>query len=153
MTADLWSFATTLYAKPGVEAACLIQQDAGADVCLLLCGLWLDSHGTPHDADSQAQLLQIAETWQHEVVEPLRALRQAWRTPAQQDPALADLRLRVKQLELDAEREQLLRLQAHARSWLQKHGSQQRDWLDALAIADSQPSRDSREQLYAASLA
>ncbi|MCK1787400.1 TIGR02444 family protein, partial [Pseudomonas sp. TNT11] len=38
MCADLWSFALSTYARPGVEAACLRLQEQGADVCLLLCG-------------------------------------------------------------------------------------------------------------------
>ncbi|TBU82984.1 TIGR02444 family protein [Pseudomonas daroniae] len=152
MTADLWDFATTLYARPGVEAACLTQQDAGTDVCLLLCGLWLDRLGTPHNGEFEAQLRQIAAHWQRDVVKPLRALRQAWRTSAQQDPALADLRQRVKQLELDAEREQLLRLEALAQSWPQQPSSGQRDWLDALASVASAPAVEAREHLYGASL-
>lgn len=43
MHTDLWNFALHLYARPGVEAACLALQDEGADVCLLLCGAWLEA--------------------------------------------------------------------------------------------------------------
>ena len=45
MCADLWSFALSTYARPGVEAACLRVQEQGADVCLLLCGAWLEQRG------------------------------------------------------------------------------------------------------------
>ena len=45
MPTDLWDFAQRLYARPGVESACLHLQEAGADVCLLLCGAWLERHG------------------------------------------------------------------------------------------------------------
>ncbi|UCJ17334.1 TIGR02444 family protein [Pseudomonas sp. MM211] len=152
MTTDLWSFATTLYTKPGVEAACLTQQDAGTDVCLLLCGLWMDRRGTPHDGDFETQLRRVATQWQHDVVTPLRALRQIWRTPAQQDSALAELRQRVKQLELDAEREQLMRLEAMAQGRARQPSSHQHAWLDALAATSSAPAAAAREHLYGASL-
>jgi len=132
MSADLWTFATTLYARPGVEAACLELQAAGADVCLVLCGLWLDSRGVAYDPEREAQLRRLAEPWQREVVVPLRRLRQQWRQPARQDPALDALRQQVKQLELAAEREQLHRLQALAATWPQQAGKPQGAWLRAL---------------------
>lgn len=132
MSADLWTFATTLYARPGVEAACLELQAAGADVCLVLCGLWLDSRGVGHDPDREGQLRHIAEPWWQEVVKPLRALRQAWREAASQDAALNALRKQVKQLELEAEREQLARLQALAQTWPQQAGKHLNAWLQAL---------------------
>ena len=133
MTADLWTFATTVYARPGVETACLELQDTGADVCLLLCGLWLDHRGVAHDEARERQLRQLATPWQCEVVMPLRALRQQWRHAAQQDSALNALRQQLKQLELDAEREQLQHLQALTQGWpktIQEHAPQ---WLQALA--------------------
>lgn len=133
MSPDLWTFATTLYARPGVEAACLELQAAGADVCLLLCGLWLDSRGVAHNAEREAQLRRIAEPWQREVVKPLRALRQGWREAAGEDSALSGLRERVKQLELEAEREQLERLQALAEGWAQQPSDQDRRWLDVFS--------------------
>lgn len=141
MSPDLWTFATTLYARPGVEAACLELQAAGADVCLLLCGLWLDSRGVAHDAEREAQLRRIAEPWQREVVKPLRALRQGWRQAAGQDSALSGLRERVKQLELEAEREQLGRLHALAEGWAQKRGDQDRRWLDVFSPAGQPEAR------------
>lgn len=141
MSPDLWIFATTLYARPGVEAACLELQAAGADVCLLLCGLWLDSRGVTHDAEREAQLRQIAELWQREVVKPLRALRQGWREAAGEDSALSGLRERVKQLELEAEREQLERLQALAEGWGHKPSDQDRRWLDVLSPAGQSEAR------------
>lgn len=139
MTADLWSFATTLYARPGVEAACLELQDAGADVCLLLCGLWLDRRAVAHAPDRENQLRQLATPWQQDIVKPLRTLRQAWRTSAQQDSTLAELRQRVKQLELDAEREQLLRLQNCCLTWpTQADVTKPNTWLDALSPMKAQ---------------
>ncbi|CDM38827.1 hypothetical protein PPSAL_0210 [Ectopseudomonas oleovorans] len=42
---DLWNFALELYARAGVEQACLELQDTGSDVCLLLTGAWLQRRG------------------------------------------------------------------------------------------------------------
>jgi len=134
MSADLWTFATTLYARPGVEAACLELQAAGADVCLVLCGLWLDSRGVAQSDEREAQLRALATTWQHGVVAPMRALRQVWRDAAADDAELADLRQRLKQLELDAERTQLERLQGLSSAW-PADGPARWTWLDALAVA------------------
>jgi len=39
---DFWEFSLNVYARPGVEQACLaLQEQAGADVNLLLFSLWL----------------------------------------------------------------------------------------------------------------
>ncbi|SHM32696.1 TIGR02444 family protein [Phytopseudomonas punonensis] len=153
MSADLWTFATTLYAKPGVEAACLALQDAGADVCLVLCGLWLDQRGAAHSAEREVQLRQIAQGWQHEVIEPIRTLRRSWRAAAMGDAALATLRKRLQQLELDAEREQLQRLQAHSASWRGSAGTHLRRWLDALTPRGAITTQNASDRLHTARLA
>ncbi|MCP6135296.1 TIGR02444 family protein, partial [Klebsiella pneumoniae] len=62
-------------------------------------------------------LRDIAEPWQREVVGPLRALRQQWRTAAHEDATLASLRDQVKALELEAEKTLLARLQACSQQW------------------------------------
>ena len=45
MCTDLWNHALALYARPGVEEACLGVQALGGDVCLLLCATWLQARG------------------------------------------------------------------------------------------------------------
>lgn len=132
MCADLWSFALSTYARPGVEAACLNLQEQGADVCLLLCGAWLEQRGVALEPGRIEALEQLAGPWRKTVVEPLRQLRVQWRTMAQQDPSLAALRERVKALELEAERELLARLEALALAWPTGEVSQQ-SWLEGLA--------------------
>ena len=72
MCADLWSFALSTYARTGVEAACLRLQEQGADVCLLLCGAWLERRGVALTLERTQALRQIAEPWQSQVVEPDR---------------------------------------------------------------------------------
>ncbi len=131
MSSDLWSFATALYARPGVEAACLSLQQQGADVCLLLCAAWLQQQNvvcTPERVDA---LGAIAGPWQQDVVTPIRQLRQGWREAAAHDKALMALREQVKVLELHAEQQQLKRLQQATSSW--PTGEAGGDWLTAVA--------------------
>ena len=135
MCADLWSFALSTYARPGVEAACLRLQEQGADVCLLLCGAWLEQRGVAAAPERVLALQQLARPWRTQVIEPLRQVRVQWRVMAQQDQPLAALRERIKALELEAERELLTRLDALAQAWSIGEGQQQ--WLEGLAAEDA----------------
>ena len=137
MCADLWSFALSTYARPGVEAACLRLQEQGADVCLLLCGAWLEQRAVAVKAERIQALKQIAEPWQAKVVEPLRRVRMQWRAMAQQDEDLAGLRERVKALELEAERQLLARLETLARMWPTGEAMGHKQWLEELAAEDA----------------
>ena len=137
MCADLWSFALSTYARPGIEAACLRLQAQGADVCLLLCGAWLEQRGVALTAERLQALKQLAGPWQAQVVEPLRQVRTQWRGVAKQDELLAGLRERVKALELDAERVLLTRLQALAHTWPSAEVMSQQRWLERLAAEDA----------------
>ena len=139
MPSDLWDFAQRLYGRPGVERACLQLQEAGADVCLLLCGAWLQQRGVACTPARQAHLQAIAQPWQTEVISPLRQLRQNWRTAAQQQTPLATLRERLKELELDAEQQLLLALQACAHDWARASESAVPAWLEALAGTNADP--------------
>ena len=137
MNADLWSFALTTYARPGVEAACLRLQEQGADVCLLLCGAWLEQRAVAVTTERLQALRQIARPWRTQVIEPLRRVRTQWRGMAQQDEDLAGLRERVKALELDAERQLLARLEALAQSWPAGDTMDPQLWLEGLAAEDA----------------
>lgn len=138
MADDLWRFALTLYARPGVEAACLDAQARGADVCLLLAGAWLGRRGVDCDPQRVAALKALTRPWRDSVVAPLRGLRQGWRDAARDDPELAALRERVKALELEAERVLLQRLAHCADDWPADVAGDATDavvrtWLEALA--------------------
>jgi uncharacterized protein (TIGR02444 family) len=136
MPTDLWRFAEALYQRPGVEAACLLLQTQGADVCLLLCAAWLERQNLTCTNERTEALRSLAHPWQQRVVLPLRQLRQHWREQAQSDNALGQLREQLKQLELDAEREQLKRLAARTQDWSDSGTGAPLDWLERLA---SQP--------------
>ena len=133
MCADLWSFALSTYARPGVEAACLHLQERGADVCLLLCGAWLEARGVAPVAERLEALQQLARPWRQQVVEPLRQLRVQWRDLAQLDDQLETLRTGVKTLELEAERALLTRLEQLAQGWPKDGARGQYGWLEGLA--------------------
>ena len=133
MPTDLWRFAEALYQRPGVEAACLLLQTQGADVCLLLCAAWLERRQIICTDERCDALRNIAQPWQQQVVVPLRQLRQSWREQAQSDHALAQLREQIKQLELTAEREQLERLAACTQDWSSHATNAPLNWLEKLA--------------------
>lgn len=132
MHTDLWDHALALYARPGVETACLDLQAQGGDVCLLLCATWLQARGVAV-LDERAQALrEVAEPWQRDVVAPLRSLRQQWRVAAQDDAQLTVLREQVKGLELQAEKSLLERLQDCVRQWPADSHEPTGDWLAQL---------------------
>jgi uncharacterized protein (TIGR02444 family) len=135
MPSDLWSFAQRLYGRPGIEHACLQLQSAGADVCLLLCACWLQQSAQAYSPERCQQLQNLAQPWQQQVITPLRQLRQNWRAAAQQQPELAVLREQVKALELEAERQLLMQLQACAEAWPALDAGAAGDWLTPLADA------------------
>ena len=153
MSDDVWSYALKLYARPGVEAACLSLQEGGADVCLLLASAWLGSTGVTFSPSRMSALECAAREWREEVIVPLRSLRQRWRDPAKQDAGLAPLRERIKQVELEAEKVLLGRLEAVARGWPQGEAQELVYWLDAAVVEGGGLRRDALETLrIAASL-
>ena len=104
----LWRYACTLYAAPGVAAACIrLQDEAGCDVNLLLLAAWL---GVARRAALTRQDLAAApgHDWQLDVITPLRAARRAAGNGAK------GFYERLKQLELEAEQIRLAALFAWA---------------------------------------
>lgn len=147
MPSALWSFTLDFYARPGVEQACLALQANGANVCMVLCGVWLESRGVACTTQRIMQIGQLATPWHNEVVRPLRDLRTQWRDAAQQDAALSTLRSNVKALELEAERSLLLRLEALADGWPEGDARNAGDWLKGLAEGSAAENRDALQVL------
>lgn len=150
MSSDLWSFSLALYARPGVEQACLQLQSAGANVCLLLCGAWLGQRGVTCNEQRLQQLRNVVDPWDADVVRPLRALRTQWKNAAAHDDELRALREQVKSLELEAERHLLLRLERAAQRWPQDEASDQSTWLEGAAANAAHLNRDALHQLRVA---
>jgi len=154
MQTDLWNYCLNLYARPGVEQACLHLQDQGLDVCVLLCAAWLEARGVACDEVRLGQLNACAGPWQREVVQPLRQVRTHWREAAAHDDALAALRIQVKALELEAERTLLRRLESVTQGWAQTQSqSQSQDtcaWLQKVADDAGYPDCDALHTLRVA---
>lgn len=109
----LWDFALALYAKPGVETACLtLQEEAGLDVCEVLFHCWLYSCGLEAQLPAVVRQREQRLQWQGSVTEVLRGLRRALKDSAALSESITALRETIKQAELMAERENLQRWQA-----------------------------------------
>ncbi|WP_213937881.1 TIGR02444 family protein [Pseudomonas sp. dw_612] len=150
MSADLWSFSLGTYARPGVEERCLQLQSAGANVCLLLCGLWLEQRGVSCDEQRLQQLFRVAGPWDVNVVRPLRTLRQQWKAAAVDDAGLNALREQIKTLELESERHLLLQLERTAQGWPQSETTERSAWLEGVAAGAANLDRDALHQLRVA---
>jgi uncharacterized protein (TIGR02444 family) len=150
MSSDLWSFSLTTYARPGVEQACLKLQATGVNVCLLLCAAWLGERGIACNAQRLQQLRNAADSWDADVVQPLRALRTQWKVAATEDAGLRTLREQVKTLELEAERHLLERLEQSARNWPQDEATDLSAWLEGVTADAAHLDRDVLHQLHVA---
>jgi uncharacterized protein (TIGR02444 family) len=104
---DFPSFAETLYARAGVEAACLDLQDRrGLDVPVLLHACWLGSRSRILRAAETAGVVWKTMPWRNEVVRPLRRVRRRLKAGLQNMPKeLSEpVRHQVKIAEMAAER-------------------------------------------------
>jgi uncharacterized protein (TIGR02444 family) len=106
-----WVFALRLYARPEVAKALLLLQDrAGADVCVMLFALFIarTQRAVVDDADIADLDAAIAD-WRREVIWPLRSLRRRLRRGPSPAPAAATHALlqRIKAAEIDAEQIEL----------------------------------------------
>src|SRR5208282_5489661 len=71
-----WRFSLRFYALPGVAPACLVLQDeAKADVNLMLYLFFLATQKRALTRDEIASLDKMISSWRVEVVQPLRELR------------------------------------------------------------------------------
>jgi uncharacterized protein (TIGR02444 family) len=100
-------FALTLYGSDGVADACLhLQNRHDLDVNLVLLAAFIGAERRQRLTTSSLEAARAAvDAWHHEVVRPLRAVRQRLKTgpaPAPDD-ATARLRRQVQQVEIDAE--------------------------------------------------
>lgn len=132
---SLWEFALSLYACPGVEAACLrLQDNAGMDVCELLWSCWLEHHGLTLADDVEQRLSQV-RAWQRDMTYPLRRQRRVLKAAVNATPELAQLRLTIKNAELLAEQEALRQLQqlAHQEQTIRQLQHSDAPWIIRIA--------------------
>lgn len=104
MGTPFWTFSLAFYREPEVAEACLACQDeAGADVNLILFMLWQASRGMRLAPEDVTAIDARIAPWRGQVVEPLRAIRRLLKTT----PILPGgevYRERIKAVELEAER-------------------------------------------------
>lgn len=103
MSESLWAFSLRVYAAPGIAPACLrCQDEAGADVNIVLFLVWQAAAGRRLTDDEIAAIDERMSEWRVNVVQPLRMARRSLKH-ADLDRA-GTLRERVKAVELEAER-------------------------------------------------
>jgi uncharacterized protein (TIGR02444 family) len=101
-----WRFSLRFYARPKVAAACLsLQDEAGADVNLLLFVLFLAEHKRRITREDIARLDHAVVAWRDHVVKPLRELRRTLKTGIGEIPVAVSetFRGQIKRLELESE--------------------------------------------------
>lgn len=107
----MWTFAQAVYSGPGIAQSLLQWQDeAGADVCVLLALLYAEHHGLRIDAETVRALDALTLDWRQNVVHPLRTMRRRLKSAGQADSAVEVFRSTIKDAELAAERRQLVKL-------------------------------------------
>ena len=104
-----WTFSLKIYGKPGVPPACLTIQDGSGvavDVNVVLFVLFCAAQGRRLSPADASRIVTAVEDWRVGVVVPLRTARRGLKEPPAEfdTPATAELRLRVKAVELEAER-------------------------------------------------
>jgi len=73
---EFWAFSLALYSRPRVAEYCLrLQDEAGANVNLLLFCCWTGRRGIALGAQELAAAAATIEDWQVRVLRPLRARR------------------------------------------------------------------------------
>jgi uncharacterized protein (TIGR02444 family) len=106
LESPFWRFSLTLYQVPDVAPACLMLQDnRGLDVNLLLYALWAGLQGASLVAADFDRLDALIRPWRTSVIQPLRAVRRALKSPVIEIDSRApgELRARIAAAELDAE--------------------------------------------------
>jgi uncharacterized protein (TIGR02444 family) len=102
-----WRFSLAFYRRPKVAEACIaLQEEAGADVNLLLFLLWHATQARSLSRTEVADLEGRVAPWRDTAVVPLRAVRRALKAPAGivAPPTAEAFRTRIKAAELEAER-------------------------------------------------
>jgi uncharacterized protein (TIGR02444 family) len=103
---SFWSFSLSFYSQPEIGEICLDLQDRfGADVNVVLFGLWQAHAGRRLSESDVRSVIEFSESWQRNVLAPLRKVRRFLKAPPSGWPPheVNLFRQRVKAVELQAE--------------------------------------------------
>ena len=111
-----WTYSLKIYARPDMRRRCLeLQDEAGADVNILMLCLWLASLGKPAlPAETLNRIDRAAAPWRDQVIRPLRQARRGLAAFAALPEGVA-LKVRLQDLELDAEHQAQLALEKYVK--------------------------------------
>lgn len=102
-----WTFSLDRYRRDGVPSLCLrLQDEAGADVNIVLFCLWLASKGYEVDGAAFATTVMApVNAWHDNVVRPLREVRRYMKGggPIGARAELETVRQRIKAIEIETE--------------------------------------------------
>lgn len=113
MTDKLWDYAVARYGRSGVAESCLrLQDNAGADINMLLTAAWLAEQGRRWQRAEVRGLIALCAGWREHCILPLRAVRRYLKEQSE----TPSLYMQVQTLELETEMHQLQRLHAALQS-------------------------------------
>jgi uncharacterized protein (TIGR02444 family) len=99
-----WRLSLAFYGQPGVPALLLpLQDEHGADVNLVLFGLWRAAQGRALSQQEFAALDETIADWRTNIVRPARALRREIKARQDGSAGTAALYEQAKRLELQGE--------------------------------------------------
>jgi uncharacterized protein (TIGR02444 family) len=108
LTDSLWEFAFTRYEYAGVAGLCLeLQDELEADINMLLAGAWLGANDCSWQASNLSGIVAACAQWRTLCLLPLRQIRRDLKSL----PGAEGWYQRLKALELEAERQQLHRME------------------------------------------
>lgn len=118
---SFWEFSLQTYAKQGVQPACLrLQDQCGLDVNVLLFCAWAAHKSLQASKQQFSELLDLAEDWRNQTVDPLRSARRNLKRfshSSMSPDEVHTLREKTKTLELAAEKLQQQAMESLSTSW------------------------------------
>ena len=137
---SLWDFAVDFYQHAPIKTACLtLQDEATADVCVLLAVVWLGKKGKQLTVTEITLLANTVEVWQQQMTLPLRQLRKQIKSFIGDYSLDAEpIYQQIKAAELQAERVTLQQLQTliDAQCWLSDKTASMADVANIANIAN-----------------
>lgn len=154
MIDSLWEFASTRYEYADVAALCLaLQDELDADINMLLAAAWLGAHDCRWQVSDVTDIVAACAQWRALCLLPLRRIRRDLKNL----PGVEGWYQRLKSLELEAERQQLHRIEEILRPLLSALAATETDpdpvevnlsrYIETLPAASATHARDAAARL------